>query len=113
MSDEKFEQLLESASQASNMLRALGNEYRLLILCHLLNGEHQVSELLGKIELSQSSLSQHLARLRHEGLVNTRRESQAIFYSLAGEEVKRILEVLHELYCAPEQVAKAHKSKVA
>lgn len=95
----ELEQLRESAVQASNMLKALGNEYRLLILCHLLGGELQVSELQSKIDLTQSALSQHLARLRHEGLVTTRRQSQAIFYSLAGEEVRRILEVLHELYC--------------
>jgi DNA-binding transcriptional ArsR family regulator len=82
------------------MLRVLGNEYRLLILCHLLDGEHQVGELQAKIDLSQSALSQHLARLRHEGVVKTRRQSQAIYYSLAGEEVKRILQVLHELYCS-------------
>ena len=102
-----FEQLRESAQQASDMLRALGNEYRLLILCHLLDGEQQVSGLLDKLDLSQSSLSQHLARLRHEGLVTTRRESQSIYYSLAGDEVRRILQVLYELYCAPEAMAEA------
>lgn len=108
-----FEELLESACQASNLLRALGNEYRLIILCHLLNGEHQVAELQEKIDLSQSSLSQHLARLRHEGLVKTRRESQAIFYSLAGDEVRQILEVLHSLYCAPGHTTDARKPQVA
>ena len=113
MPDAKFDELLESACQASNLLRALGNEYRLIILCHLLNGEHQVAELQDKIDLSQSSLSQHLARLRHEGLVKTRRESQAIFYSLAGDNVRQVLEVLHSLYCSPEQVAGVRNPKVA
>jgi len=102
----QFDQLLESACQASKLLRALGNEYRLIILCHLLSGEHQVAALQDKIDLSQSSLSQHLARLRHEGLVKTRRESQAIFYSLAGDEVRQVLEVLHSLYCAPESAGR-------
>ena len=113
MPNVNFDELLESACQASNLLRALGNEYRLIILCHLLSGEHQVAELQDKLDLSQSSLSQHLARLRHEGLVQTRRESQAIFYSLAGDKVQPVLEVLFSLYCAPEQVAKTHNQKIA
>ena len=96
-----LDQLRDAAVRASNMLKALGNEYRLIILCHLLNGELQVSELHEKINLSQSALSQHLSRLRHQGLVKTRRESQAIFYSIAGEEAKSILTVLYKLYCAP------------
>ena len=112
MANLELELLRESACQASNMLKALGNEYRLLILCHLLDGELQVSELLEKLELSQSSLSQHLARLRHEGLVCTRRKSQAIYYSLAGDDVRRILQVLYELYCAPK-VAEAARKAVA
>ena len=104
--EKSMEQLRESACQAANMLKALGNEYRLLILCNLLHGELQVSELQERIGLSQSALSQHLARLRHEGLVQTRRQSQAIFYSLSGEEAKRILEVLYELYCSADSAQK-------
>ena len=102
VSHDDMVQLEEAARKASDMLKALANEYRLLILCHLLDGEKQVAELQTLFNLSQSSLSQHLARLRHEGLVNTRRESQAIFYSLAGDEAKEILKVLYTLYCEPQ-----------
>ena len=95
------EQLKEAACEASQMLKALANEYRLLILCNLMDGEKQVAELNELIDLSQSSLSQHLARLRQEGLVQTRRESQMIFYSIAGNEVKQIIGVLYDIYCNP------------
>ena len=96
-----IEQLQEAACQASQLLKALANEYRLLIMCNLMEGEKQVAELHELIGLSQSALSQHLARLRQEGLVRTRRESQAIFYSLASPEVERIIAVLYDLYCKP------------
>lgn len=96
-----FAQLQAAACQASQLLRALANEYRLLILCHLMEGEKQVAELKQLIDLSQSALSQHLGRLRQEGLVRTRRESQAIFYSLAGTEVRQVMAVLYDLYCRP------------
>lgn len=95
-----IEPLLQFAPQASELLRALGNEYRLIILCHLLEGEHQVAQLQEKINLSQSSLSQHLARLRHEGIVSTRRESQAVFYSISADVVRQVLAVLHNVYCS-------------
>lgn len=96
-----LDQLYTAAHQASRLLKAIGNEYRLLILCQLVEGEKQVAELQASLDLSQSALSQHLARLRLEGLVRTRRESQAIFYSLEAEEVQRIIEVLYDIYCAP------------
>ena len=105
------EQLKQAAWQASQLLKALANEYRLLILCNLMDGEKQVAELNELIELSQSSLSQHLARLREEGLVQTRRKSQMIFYSLAGTEVKQIISVLHGIYCKPaEQTQKTRRA---
>ena len=92
-------QMREAARQASDLLRALGNEHRLLILCNLAKGEKSVGELQELIGLSQSALSQHLARLRHDGLVTTRRESQTIFYSLVGNKASRVIEVLYSLYC--------------
>lgn len=85
------------------MLKALSNENRLLILCHLGNGEMSVGQIQQVIGLSQSALSQHLARLRQDDLVKTRRVSQTIYYSLKGEAASRIIQVLYELYCAPEQ----------
>ncbi|MDX1605320.1 MAG: metalloregulator ArsR/SmtB family transcription factor [Candidatus Competibacterales bacterium] len=90
-----------AASRASELLKALSNEHRLLILCNLSQGEKSVGELQQVIDLSQSALSQHLARLRQDRLVKTRRQAQTIYYSLRGEAASRIIAVLYELYCAP------------
>ncbi|WP_295841212.1 metalloregulator ArsR/SmtB family transcription factor [uncultured Xanthomonas sp.] len=88
------------ASQAARLLKALGNEKRLLLLCLLVDHEQSVGELNARVELSQSALSQHLALLREDGLVQTRREGQTIYYSLVPGPVQRILEVLHGIYCS-------------
>ena len=87
-----------NARPASALLRALGNERRLMIVCHLASGERSVGELQRLIGLSQSALSQHLARLRRQRLVRTRRESQTIYYSLDGGEAAAVIEVLERLY---------------
>ena len=87
-----------NARRASALLRALGNERRLMILRRLASGERSVGELRRLIGLSQSALSQHLARLRRERLVRTRRESQTIYYSLDGGEAAAVIEVLDRLY---------------
>ncbi len=92
----------QHARQAANMLKKLGNEYRLLILCTLMKGELSVGELNEMIPLSQSSLSQHLASLRAAELVQTRRESQTIYYSLRGDEAIKIISVLQSIYCPEE-----------
>jgi len=89
-----------SASNASGLLKSLGNPSRLMILCHLLGGEMSVGALERELGLSQSALSQHLARLRRAGLVQTRREAQTIYYSLESEEARRVIEVLYDLYCS-------------
>ena len=94
--------LYRAASQASQLLKALSNEYRLLVLCNLLDAEKSVGELQAIIGISQSALSQHLARLRHDGLVKTRRQSQTIYYSVAGDKAVRVIALLDELYCVPE-----------
>ena len=93
--------LERNARQASALLKAMANERRLLILCYLAEGERSVSELEQLISLSQSALSQHLARLRRDGLVTTRRSAQTIYYALAGHEAGAIMETLHALYCEP------------
>lgn len=87
------------AADAAQLLRALANDKRLTLLCLLVEGERSVGELNAKVELSQSALSQHLAVLRADGLVTTRREAQTIYYSLADGPAHRILEVLHQIYC--------------
>ena len=87
------------AADAASLMRAFGNESRLMVLCTLAEGERSVGELNEIIPLSQSALSQQLARLRREGLVKTRRESQVIFYSLCEGPADRVINVLHDIFC--------------
>lgn len=88
------------ASEAAQFLRVLANEHRLLVLCHLLVfGEMTVTELGGRIALSQSALSQHLARLREDGLVTFRRESQTLHYRVCDARAARLLTVLKDIFC--------------
>lgn len=103
----------QAAAAASRLLKALANERRLMILCHLSESERSVGELERLVGLSQSALSQHLARLREDGLVKTRRAAQTIYYSLDGEAAPRIIAVLYELYCAPLQHAAPHDADPA
>ena len=94
--------LKEKAAEAARLLRLLSNENRLLLLCHLVaEGEMTVGGLATAVGLSQPALSQHLAMLREDGLVATRKEAQAVFYRLADPKAARVLAVLHDLYCAP------------
>lgn len=98
--DEKLLEFAVQAAKAAAVMRALGNEARLLVLCHLSEtGELSAGELTRRIGLSQSALSQHLARLREDGLVATRKEAQTVFYRVADAKVHQVLAVLHELYC--------------
>ena len=93
------EQMGEHAANAAGLMKALGNESRLMILCMLADGERSVGELNASIPLSQSALSQQLARLRQQDLVTTRRESQTIYYSLGKGPADRIINLLHDIYC--------------
>ena len=96
----QIEQLAAQSADASALLRALANQQRLLILCHLsAAGELSVSALGERMSLSQSALSQHLARLREDGIVGFRREAQALFYHITDGRAARLLELLHDLYC--------------
>lgn len=87
------------AAEAAKLLRALGNERRLLILCQLGDGERSVGELQPRVGLSQSALSQHLAVLREEGVVATRRDGQTIWYRIAGPAATRVVATLAEIFC--------------
>ncbi len=98
--DMDMEALHENAERASLLLRTMSNQWRLLILCHLAQGELSVHQLEQVIGLSQSALSQHLAILRRERLVRTRREAQSIFYSLSSPEAGAVMQTLYELYCS-------------
>jgi len=93
--------LIEQARQASDLLKALSHETRLLILCILSEGEKSVSELEEILSMPQAAVSQQLARLRFDRLVNTRREGRMIYYSVAGKEVSSVVETLYELFCRP------------
>ena len=93
------EAMRANAGRASDLLKALANDKRLMILCLLVEGERAVGDLNARLDLSQSALSQHLAVLRSEGLVATRREAQSILYSLAPGPAQRILQTLHDVYC--------------
>ena len=90
--------LESSAVQAEALLSLLANRHRLLVLCSLIDGEMTVGELLERSTLSQSALSQHLAKLREAELVNTRRNGQKIVYSIASQQARRLIETLCELY---------------
>lgn len=90
----------EPAQEAASVLKALANESRLLVLCHLsISGELSVGQLVERIGLGQSALSQHLAKLREERLVATRREAQTVYYRLCDPKVERLLTLIHELFC--------------
>jgi ArsR family transcriptional regulator len=88
-----------ASAKAANLMRALGHEGRLLVMCALCEREYSAGELVTVTGLSQSALSQHLAKLRADGFVATRRESPMIFYRLAAPAVRSVVEVLHQTYC--------------
>src|SRR6202051_3037916 len=95
-----LKKLAKQAGNAAQLLKLLGNEKRLLILCFLsVRGEMTAGELVGVVKLSPSALSQHLARLRADGLVTFRRTSQTLHYRIADKRALRIIQVLKEIYC--------------
>lgn len=96
--DVNLEQMQGNAQAASDLLKAMSNQTRLMILCQLLHGERTAGELDSLTSLSQSALSQHLAVLREHGLVHTRRESQNIYYAIEGDRARAIIEVLYRIF---------------
>jgi DNA-binding transcriptional ArsR family regulator len=101
MSNRDREFLKVGAAQAVAMLRALGNQSRLLLLCLLIeHRELSVGQMQEQVDLSQSALSQHLARMRAEGLVDCRREAQTVYYRIADGNVKKIIATLKKIYCS-------------
>jgi ArsR family transcriptional regulator, virulence genes transcriptional regulator len=97
------ERLKTQADLVANILKQMANKHRLLILCVLAEQELSVTELNQQVSLSQSALSQHLAKLREAGLVVTRRASQTIFYQVADDKIKALLGALHDNYCQSGQ----------
>ncbi|WP_339106959.1 metalloregulator ArsR/SmtB family transcription factor [Thioclava sp. GXIMD4216] len=94
------EEMTGRAQEAAGLLKALSHEGRLMILCHLTEGERSVSDLENLLGARQAAVSQQLARLRQDGLVETRRDGKTIFYSIRDERVKRLLTTMYELFCA-------------
>ena len=105
MSDDELDALVDKATNASAFLKAISHEGRLMILCHLVSGEKSVTELEDLISARQAAVSQQLSRLGLEGLVIPRRDGKTIYYRLADDKPKRVLEVVYDLFCSPENEA--------
>lgn len=99
MAEDELDKMVDNATLASNFLKAISHEGRLMILCHLVSGEKSVTELEDLLSARQAAVSQQLSRLRLEGLVVPRRDGKAIYYRLADERPRRILEVVYDLFC--------------
>lgn len=97
-----MDRMAKNAMEASNFLKAISHEGRLMILCHLASGEKSVTELEDLLSARQAAVSQQLSRLRLEGLVVPRREGKTIYYSLADERPRQIMEVVYDLFCRKE-----------
>ncbi len=100
-----MDDMAQSAQEAACFFKAISHQGRLKILCLLVDGEKTVTELEVHLKMRQSSVSQQLARLRQEGLVTPRRDGKAIYYSLADERPRRVVELVHELFCKQHENA--------
>ncbi len=96
--------MVVAADQASELLKALSNRHRLLIICQLVDGERSVGELAEALDLRDSTVSQHLALLRRDGLVSARRDAQSIFYSIASEPAREVLTTLYRVFCPGQAI---------
>ena len=96
-----------AADRASDLLKALSNRHRLLIICQLIDGERSVGDLAEFLKLRDSTVSQHLALLRKDCLVSARRDAQTIYYSIASDPAHEVLKALYQIYCAPPKAARA------
>ncbi len=101
------DEMVNHAQDAAAFLKALSHEGRLMILCYLASGEKSVSELEQLLGSRQAAVSQQLARLRIEGLVSTRRDGKAIYYSIGDQRVRRMINLVYSLFCEPEAVSPA------
>ena len=99
ITDDEMDKMVMNANRASNFLKAIGHEGRLMILCHLTSGEKSVTELEELLSSRQAAVSQQLSRLRLEGLVTPRREGKTIYYSLSDERPQRVMELMYDLFC--------------
>lgn len=101
-SPDDMDRMMRNAMRASNFLKALGHEGRMMILCHLASGEKSVTELEELLSARQAAVSQQLSRLRLEGLVTPRRDGKTIYYALTDDRPRKIMEVVYDLFCREE-----------
>lgn len=94
----------DSAAEAEELLKAMANRHRLVILCQLIDAERSVGELAEILDLRDANVSQHLALLRKDGLVTTRREGQTIWYAIASAPARKLVETLYQIFCAPNRI---------
>ena len=106
LDEAELDTMMLNARRATDFLKALAHEGRLLTLCHLASGEKSVTDLEHLLSARQAAVSQQLARLRHEGLVKYRRDGKAIYYSLADGRSRRMIEMVYDMFCAPDAGAK-------
>ena len=99
MSSGDLEQMAQGARRASQVMKTLGHPDRLMILCNLAENECSVGELAEELEMTQSTLSQHLMRMRGEGLVESRREAQSVYYRLADGDTRKLIRALYRIFC--------------
>ena len=98
-----LETMQASAQRASDMMKLLGHPHRLMILCELKMGEKSVGELSKSVGIAQSPLSQHLALMRYEDVVESRRDAQTVYYSLKEGEASQLIQAMYEIFCVPNQ----------
>jgi DNA-binding transcriptional ArsR family regulator len=106
----RMAELQDNARRAAGLLKAMSNPSRLVILCQLAEGERSVGNLEEEVGLSQSGISQHLAVLRREQVVVTRRDKQTVFYSLASDDIVKLMHTLHDVFCKPARPARTKAS---
>ena len=99
MSASNIEKMEQGATRASQVMKTLSHPGRLMILCNLAEGERSVGDLADELDMSQSALSQHLMRMRSEGLVETRRESQSVYYRLVDSDARKLIKALYRIFC--------------
>lgn len=102
-SEETLERMMDNATTAASFLKAIGHEGRMMILCYLSSGEKSVRELENLLSARQAAVSQQLARLRLEGLIVPRREGKTIYYRLADDRARQVMEVVYRLFCKNEE----------
>ena len=103
----QMSQMTAAADEAGALLKALAHPYRLLIICQLIDKERSVGELAGLLKIRDSTVSQHLALLRKDGLVEARRDGQTVWYSIGSQPARQLVETLYQIYCAPAAACKS------